>query len=144
MSLLPRKGLFAIAAVIDVALQKEGQPVSAKVLAARHGLPPRHLEPVLQSLVRDGILNGIRGPRGGYELARARQEVTIEHILQSARAADEERDESTSELLTKVVLPALSGPEREFVRALSGLNLDDMARAAESLERGKGSGATRQ
>ena len=74
MPLLPRKGVLAIAAVIDVALQGEGHPISAKTLAARHGLPPRHLEPVLQALVRDGILKGIRGPRGGYELARERRQ----------------------------------------------------------------------
>ena len=56
MSLLPRKGLLAIAAVVDVALNGRDRPVSAKALAARHGLPPRHLEPVLQALVHDGIL----------------------------------------------------------------------------------------
>ena len=70
MALLSRKGLLAIAAVIDVALHGKGRPVSAKALAARHALPARHLEPVLQALVRMGILRGIRGPRGGYELAR--------------------------------------------------------------------------
>ena len=73
MSLLPRKGLLAIAAVVDVALQTEERPISAKTLATRHCLPPRHLESVLQSLVRVGILKGIRGPHGGYELARERQ-----------------------------------------------------------------------
>ena len=50
MSLLPRKGLLAIAAVVDVALQTDERPISAKTLATRHGLPPRHLESVLQSL----------------------------------------------------------------------------------------------
>lgn len=75
MPLLLRKGVLAIAAVIDVAIQAQGYPVSAKALAARHGLPPRHLEPVLQALVRYGILKGIRGPRGGYELARDRRGV---------------------------------------------------------------------
>jgi DNA-binding IscR family transcriptional regulator len=65
MPLLPRKGVLAIAAVIDVALQAHARPISAKALALRHGLPPRHLEPVLQALVRDGILKGVRGPRGG-------------------------------------------------------------------------------
>jgi hypothetical protein len=73
MSLLPRKGLLAIAAVVDVALQTDGRPISAKTLTTRHGLPRRHLESVLQSLVRDGILKGIRGPQGGYELARERR-----------------------------------------------------------------------
>jgi DNA-binding Lrp family transcriptional regulator len=58
MTILPRKGLLAIAAVVEVALQTDGRPISAKTLATRHGLPPRHLELVLQSLVRDGILKG--------------------------------------------------------------------------------------
>src|SRR5471032_2911074 len=61
MALLSRKGLLAIAAVIDVALHGKGRPVSAKALAARHALPARHLEPVLQALVRMGILRGIPG-----------------------------------------------------------------------------------
>src|SRR6187549_1319216 len=65
MALLSRKGLLAIAAVIDVALHGRGGPVSAKVLAERHALPARHLEPVLQALVRVGILKGIRGPLAG-------------------------------------------------------------------------------
>jgi Rrf2 family transcriptional regulator, iron-sulfur cluster assembly transcription factor len=54
MAFLPRKGLLAIAVVVDLALQTEGQLISAKTLAVRHGLPPRHLEPLLQSLVHNG------------------------------------------------------------------------------------------
>jgi len=52
MQLLPRKRILAIAAVIDIALQGRSGPVAAKALASRHRLPPRHLEPVLQALVR--------------------------------------------------------------------------------------------
>src|SRR5688572_14286161 len=70
MPLLPRKGILAIAAVVDIAINANGRPVAAKLLASRHRLPPRHLEPVLQALVREGILRGVRGPRGGYQLAR--------------------------------------------------------------------------
>src|SRR6476469_7861522 len=84
MALLSRRGLLAIAAVIDVALHGKGGPVSAKVLAARHSLPSRHLEPVLQALVRVGILKGIRGPRGGYELARERRRISADDILRAA------------------------------------------------------------
>jgi len=61
----------AIAAVVDVALHARERPVSARKLAARHNLPPRHLEPVLQALVHEGIFHGIRGPRGGYALTLA-------------------------------------------------------------------------
>ena len=133
MSLLPRKGLLAIAAVIDVALQSEGRPVSAKTLAARHGLPPRHLETVLQSLVRDGILKGIRGPRGGYELARERRQVTANDILRAAGSVDGSDEGPASELMEAVVLPALASAEAAFGAALGRINLDDMVRQAESL-----------
>jgi len=133
MTLLPRKGLLAIAAVIDVALQTNGRPVSAKTLAARHGLPPRHLESVLQSLVRDGILRGVRGPRGGYELARDRKSVTADDILRVAGSADGPHDQPTSELVVKVVMPLLAAAETGFAEALSRISLDDMARRAENL-----------
>jgi Rrf2 family protein len=137
MTLLPRKGLLAIAAVVDVALQTDGRPISAKILATRHGLPPRHLESVLQSLVRDGILKGVRGPHGGYELARDRRGVTASDILRAAVTVDESQearqDVQGSDLMLRVVMPVLSVAEQEFGRALSRINLEDMARHAEGL-----------
>ncbi len=134
MPLLPRKGVLAIAAVIDVAIQAQGQPVSAKMLAAHHGLPPRHLEPVLQALVRCGILKGVRGPRGGYELARDRRRVNANDILRAAGTVDE-ADEAQigSEFLTKIVLPALTQAEQEFGIALARISLEDLARDAQTL-----------
>ncbi|HUC50150.1 MAG TPA: Rrf2 family transcriptional regulator [Xanthobacteraceae bacterium] len=135
MPLLPRKGVLAIAAVIDVAIQEQGQPVSAKTLAARHGLPPRHLEPVLQALVRYGILKGIRGPRGGYELAQDRRRVTANDILRAAGTVDEaDEAEVGSELLTKIVLPAMAHAEQEFGTALARISLEDLARDAQALK----------
>jgi Rrf2 family protein len=134
MTLLPRKGVLAIAAVIDVALQDDGHPISAKTLAANHGLPPRHLEPVLQALVREGILKGVRGPHGGYELARERRKVTANDILRAAETADEnDNPPGNSKLLSKVVLPALANAERQFGIALGRINVDEMARNAATL-----------
>ena len=95
MALLSRKGLFAIAAVIDVALGR-GRPVSAKALAARHALPARHLEPVLQALVRVGILKGIRGPRGGYELAQERRRITADDIMRAAGTIEDASDRAAT------------------------------------------------
>jgi Rrf2 family transcriptional regulator, iron-sulfur cluster assembly transcription factor len=135
MPLLPRKGVLAIAAVIDVAMQAQGQPVSAKTLAARHGLPPRHLEPVLQALVRCGILKGIRGPRGGYELARDRRRVTANDILRAAGTVDDgDQLHAGSDLLTKIVLPAMANAEQEFGVALARISLEDLARDAQALK----------
>ncbi len=63
MNLLSRRSVLAIAAVVDVALHSRSEPVAAKALAARHKLPPRHLETLLQGLVHAKILKGVRGPQ---------------------------------------------------------------------------------
>jgi Rrf2 family protein len=134
MPLVYRKGILAIAAVIDVAIHAHGRPVSAKSLAGRHKLPPRHLEPVLQSLVRDGILKGVRGPHGGYELARERKRITADDILRAAGSAEDEAGPPlpTSSLVNNVVRPALAEAERVFAAALARINIDDMAKLAQA------------
>jgi Rrf2 family iron-sulfur cluster assembly transcriptional regulator len=134
MSLLPRKALLAIAAVVDVAVHGRNRPVSAKALAARHGLPPRHLEPVLQALVHDGILRGVRGPHGGYELGRERRQITVDDIIgAAAHARDRDEPHLGSALIAGVVSPAVSEAERAFSGALARINVDDLARRAEAM-----------
>jgi Rrf2 family protein len=136
MSLLPRKGLLAIAAVIDVALHARGQPVAAKALANRHRLPPRHLEPVLQALVRHRVLKGIRGPRGGYELAREPRRITAHDILRAVGTIEEEGNGAAarSTLLAHVVMPAMAQAEVVFSGALGHINIEDLAGAARELK----------
>jgi len=136
MPLVSRKGILAIAAVIDVAVNGHSRPVSAKALAARHDLPPRHLEPVLQALVHDGILRGIRGPHGGYELARSHDEITAEDILRAARAAEDaeaETDLPCSPLVKEVVRNALAEAEHAFSITLSKICVTDLVQQAEML-----------
>jgi Rrf2 family iron-sulfur cluster assembly transcriptional regulator len=133
MPLMSRKGILAIAAVIDVALNSQLRPVSAKALASRHGLPPRHLEPVLQALVHEGILRGVRGPRGGYELGRTTDRITANEILRAAGTVDDPVASQLpgSRLVGDVVLPALSQAERAFAAALSTIHLHELVRKAE-------------
>lgn len=135
MPLVSRKGVLAIAAVIDIAVNSGARPVTARALAARHRLPPRHLEPVLQALVHFGILKGIRGPHGGYELAREHRSISAEDILRAAGSADEseEAEFAGSALVEKVVLPLLADAERALSAQLARINVEDMTRRAEAL-----------
>jgi len=137
MPLLPRKSILAITAVIDIALNARSRPVAAKALATRHSLPPRHLEPVLQALVRHGILKGVRGPRGGYELARERSRITADDIMRAAGTVDELNGMpfADSLLLSKVVMPALGQAEHAFSQALARINVEDLMQSAEDLRR---------
>ena len=140
MPLLPRKGILAIAAVVDIALHARGQPVAAKALAKRHRLSPRHLEPTLQALVRDGILNGVRGPRGGYELARKPHRISADDILRAAGTVEDngEPARGESDLINRVVMPALAQTEEAFSVTLSRISIEDLVRAAEALKQSFG------
>jgi Rrf2 family iron-sulfur cluster assembly transcriptional regulator len=132
MPFLPRKGILAIAAVVDIALHEGEHPVSAKTLAVRHGLPPRHLEPVLQALVREGVLKGIRGPGGGYELASEPRNITAAQILRAAELIDDDpAPQSSSPLLADVVMPAVAHAEKALSDALAQITIADMVRPSE-------------
>ena len=134
MLLLSRKGILAIAAVIDVALNSESRPVSAKSLASRQGLPPRHLEPVLQALVHDGILRGVRGPHGGYALGRDKADITANEILRAAGTVEDASENPLpgSFLVVGVVLPALAQAERAFASTLGTIHLAELVERAQT------------
>jgi Rrf2 family transcriptional regulator, iron-sulfur cluster assembly transcription factor len=127
--------MLGIAAVVDIAVHGRGGPVAAKLLAARHNLPPRHLETLLQALVRAGILKGVRGPRGGYELAKERRKVTAGDIVRAAmmaQAEDEiEHPEPQSRLVDQVISPAVRGAGTSFLRSLDAFSVEDLCRQAD-------------
>jgi Rrf2 family protein len=134
MILLSRRSLLSIAAVVDIALHARPQPVSAKMLAARHDLPPRHLETVLQALVRHGILKGVRGPRGGYELARERRRITAGDVVRAAMTATGEDDLPPlphSRLVDEVVGPEVKAAGEAFLSRLDAISVDDLCKNAE-------------
>jgi Rrf2 family iron-sulfur cluster assembly transcriptional regulator len=135
MNFLSRRSLLAIAAVTDIALHARPMPVSAKALAARHNLPPRYLEPVLQALVRQGILKGVRGPRGGYELARERRRITAGDIVRIAMSALEEEAAAPlpeSRLAEAVVSPLVQRGTEVFLAELDKVSVEDLCNRAQA------------
>ena len=136
MNLLPPRGLLAVAAVIDVALHARAAPVAAKALAARHDLAPRHLETLLQELVRANILKGHRGPRGGYELARERRRITAAEIVRAASRTSESdgKPKARLRLVEAVIEPALAEANQVFMEELGRVTVDDLCRRAEAGE----------
>lgn len=133
MNLLPKRCVLAIAAVVDVAMHARPSPVAAKALAARHSLPPRHLESLLQSLVRGDILKGVRGPRGGYELARERRRISVAEIVRAAISNGGEEDESESadsRLVKLVINPLADKASAKMLNQLEDICVEDLCLAA--------------
>jgi Rrf2 family transcriptional regulator, iron-sulfur cluster assembly transcription factor len=127
---LTKKLLFAIEAVLDIAYNGGAVPVRSSEITARQGIPRRYLEPVLQELVRDGILVGIRGPSGGYRLARERRRVSLGDIVRSVReleTGDNPIDDPAGSALShKVVRPLWRELEDEAMDRLDRLTLDEL------------------
>src|ERR1700722_12398097 len=134
MNFLSARGFLAFAPVVDVALPSLSAPVAAKHLAARHKLPPRHLETLLQGLVHARILRGVRGPRGGYELARERRRITVGEIVRismSLSTADPDDLDAHSMLLERVIEPAVSRAGETFLGNLDAITVEQMCETAE-------------
>ena len=134
--MLSKKLFYAVEAVLYIAYNTGRGPISSRDIAERQGLPPRYLEQLMQKLVRAGILRGVRGPHGGYELARERRRISAEDILRAASAAEDANGPPLpgSPLVNEVVKAALVEAERAFSTALVRINIEDLAKRAEVLK----------
>jgi Rrf2 family protein len=133
---LSHRALLALAAVADIAMHARPLPVAAKALAARLELPPRHLETLLQALVRARILKGLRGPRGGYELACERRKITAASILRAVlnETGVQSGEPADSKLVAKVVAPMVESAGAAFLKELDMITIEDICHRAETLK----------
>ena len=134
MPRITKKMLFAIEAVLDIAYHAGAEPVQSREITRRQGIPQRYLEQALQHLVRDDILIGVRGPRGGYRLAKERRRITIGDIVRSVRQMETGEDplqtETGSDLGQKVVRPLWTSIQDEIMTRLDETSVDQLCQDA--------------
>ena len=78
---LSTKGRYAMVALADLALQPEGALVSLAEISRRQDVSLPYLEQLFVKLRREGLVDSVRGPGGGYRLARAASEIRVSDIL---------------------------------------------------------------
>jgi Rrf2 family iron-sulfur cluster assembly transcriptional regulator len=78
---LTTKGRFAVTAMIDVALHGAGGPVTLAAVSERQRISLSYLEQLFGKLRRHRIVDSVRGPGGGYNLARAAAELSVADII---------------------------------------------------------------
>ncbi|HEC90591.1 MAG TPA: Rrf2 family transcriptional regulator [Alphaproteobacteria bacterium] len=133
---LSKKVLFAIEAVLDIAYNGGSGPVQSREITRRQGIPRRYLEQALQQLVRRDILVGIRGPRGGYRLARERRRISVGDIVRTIRDVEDAQnaapeDEPGSELGRRIVRPLWIGMQQKALAGLDKITIDDLCAGAD-------------
>src|SRR3974390_1727039 len=78
---LSTKGRYAVMAMVDLAQQANGNPVSLAEIAERQEISLSYLEQLFALLRKSGLIKSVRGPGGGYLLARGRNETRIADII---------------------------------------------------------------
>jgi Rrf2 family transcriptional regulator, iron-sulfur cluster assembly transcription factor len=127
-----RRIFHVLEAVLTLAYRIEATPLSGKELCEKLGLPPRYLEAMLQQLVHASLLRGVRGPSGGYVLARPPEQISIAAIC-DALTPEEEQLLPESELGRRVLIPLAASLEQHSLAYLQTITIADLCNKATTL-----------
>lgn len=132
---LTTKGRYAVTAMLDLALNAKQAPVSLADISERQGISLSYLEQLFAKLRRNELVSSVRGPGGGYQLARGAAEIQIVQVID---AVDESVDATRCQgkgncqggetCLTHYLWCELSEQIHEF---LSGISLATLVERAE-------------
>jgi Rrf2 family protein len=125
---IKKKIIYAIEAVVDIALNSGPDPVQNEAIAKRQGIPKRYLEQTLQILVKNKILVGSRGPKGGYSLARERRKIKISEIVKSVSREDRSIEDLNSSLSQNIIMPMIKNVTHKCLNDLGGISVEEICK----------------
>lgn len=135
---LTTKGRYAVTAMLDLALHADRGPISLADISKRQGISLSYLEQLFSRLRQSGLVSSVRGPGGGYRLARAGGDIYVAQIVD---AVNESVDATScggnsdcaggEQCLTHYLWCDLSEQIHNF---LNGISLADLVARAEVQE----------
>lgn len=81
---LTTKGRFAVSAMLDIALQESGKPVTLAGVSERQNISLSYLEQLFSRLRRAGLVSSVRGPGGGYCLTKDPADISVSDVIAAA------------------------------------------------------------
>ncbi|MCC7260238.1 MAG: Rrf2 family transcriptional regulator [Alphaproteobacteria bacterium] len=129
-----RKCQLALDAVLYIAYHSAARPVSSKEVSAAIGFPVRYLEQIMQRLVHENILRGVRGPRGGYVLAKDRRKISLGDICAVVNDNDNEPEPVGSPLGRAILRPVWESAGHYLQKELASITLDELCRKAQEVD----------
>ncbi|WP_045225319.1 Fe-S cluster assembly transcriptional regulator IscR [Methyloterricola oryzae] len=127
---LTTKGRYAVTAMLDLAYHSETRPVTLTDIAKRQSISLSYLEQLFARLRRAGMVEGVRGPGGGYQLSRDSAQINIADIISavdetidSTRCGGKSNCQNAQPCLTHDLWMGLSEQIRLY---LSTISLDDL------------------
>ena len=125
---IQKRIIYAIEAVIDIALNSGVNPVQNISIARRQGIPKRYLEQTLQTLVKNNILVALRGPNGGYRLAKERRKIMISDVILSISKLNNSdlNDLYNTEISKFLIEPIISKVTDKSLELLGSISIEDI------------------
>ena len=126
---LTTKGRYAVTAMVELALQQNKGRLSLAEIAERHGISQSYLEQLFAALRRRGLVDGTRGPGGGYQLARERALISVADVID---AVDETVDATRCGGKGCITHDLWAGLSEQIRQHLANVSLENVCQNAES------------
>ncbi|MES2500951.1 MAG: Rrf2 family transcriptional regulator [Pseudomonadota bacterium] len=131
---LTTKGRFAVTAMLDLALNEaingNAKPVTLAGISERQAISLSYLEQLFSRLRRQGLVTSVRGPGGGYRVAKAHSEISVSNIItavdeliDATQCGGQENCHDTGRCMTHDLWASLNDKILDY---LSGVTLADM------------------
>ena len=79
--ILTTKARYAVTAMLDIAYHTEGKPISLPEIAVRQNISLSYLEQLFSRLKKNGLVDSIKGPGGGYRLSKGADDIVISDVI---------------------------------------------------------------
>lgn len=146
---LTTKGRFAVTAMIDLALRSHSGPITLAAISGRQNISLSYLEQLFGKLRRHELVDSVRGPGGGYTLARHARNISVADIIFAVdepldatscggkENCDIGRNGRTGKCMTHDLWATLSRKMLEYLDSVSLQDLVDQQRLREWQESGQ-------
>jgi Rrf2 family transcriptional regulator, iron-sulfur cluster assembly transcription factor len=131
---------YGLRALFDIAYHSAGLSTQVKDIASRQAISPRYIEQIFQKLKRAGIIRSVRGPSGGYYLAKKIDEITVGDVVRATEGAVElvhcmenrTRSKKACDRIEKcVVRDVWTEASKRLVAYLDSVTLQDLCKEAQ-------------
>ena len=122
---LTTKGRFAVTAMLDLALHDGNGPVTLSAISQRQNISLSYLEQLFGRLRRNGLVESVRGPGGGYHLAKAADQTSVADIiiavaetLDATQCGGKENCHDDRRCMTHELWSRLNGKMHEYLESV--------------------------
>lgn len=123
---LSTKGRYAVTAMLDLTLNRDKGPVTLSEISECQDISLSYLEQLFARLRRNGLVKGVRGPGGGYRLARDPEQISVAEVISAVdevidvtRCHGEENCQEGHRCLTHSLWKGLTAEIHDFLHGIS-------------------------